>query len=362
MKNAFFLFSSLFLMVACGGDTEKKVTPETTAPGPVEFYGNTQGTTYSVICNDPVTITHQEIDELLHQFDLALSSYIPNSIITGLNEAPAGAFVYRDSFNYFNRCYNLSQQMWKVSNGAFDPTVYPLVDGWGFMKNMENVPDSATVDSLRALLGFGDGDQFTFLTVTDSVGRVLPASKIIKHDSRAKLDFNGIAQGLAVDVIAEKLESRGAKNYFVEIGGEIRVKGVNSEGVLWRIGIDKPVENTTAEDRVLQEVIQVKNGSIATSGSYRHFYEKDGVKYSHTIDPKTGYPVSHSLLSATVVAENCATADAMATAFMVMGAEKSIAFLDEHPELNLEVYLIYTNAKGRMEKWYTRNFQDLIVE
>jgi FAD:protein FMN transferase len=362
MKNFFLFFSSLFLMVACGGDTEKAVTPEATAPGPVEFYGNAQGTTYSVICNDNITIEHHEIDDLLLQFDRALSSYIPNSIITRLNEAPAGEFVYRDSFNFFNRCYTLSQQMWKVSGGAFDPTVYPLVDGWGFMKDVETVPDSATVDSLRMLLGFNDGDKFTFLTATDSSGRVLPASKIIKHDSRAKLDFNGIAQGLAVDIIAEKLESRGAKNYFVEIGGEIRVKGVNSEGVLWRIGIDKPVENSTAEDRQLQEVIQVKDGSIATSGSYRHFYEKDGIKYSHTINPKTGYPVSHSLLSATVVAKNCATADAMATAFMVMGAEESIAFLNEHPELNLEVYLIYTNSKGRMVTWYTRNFQDLIVE
>lgn len=351
------------LFFGCSGNPSDSVSgeekPETEI---LEFYGNTQGTTFSVICNDPVRITTEEIEKTLHDFDLALSSYIPNSIITQLNESPVGKFEYIDSFNYFNRCYMLSQQIWKLSGGAFDPTVYPLVDGWGFMKDIENVPDSATVDSLRNLVGFGDGVNFRFITREDSLGNIIPQSVIYKTRPGAKLDFNAVAQGLAVDIIAEKLESKGARNYFVEIGGEIRVKGLNSEGRLWTIGIDKPVENSTAEDRVLQEIIQIQDRSVATSGSYRKFYEKNGIKYSHTIDPRTGYPVSHSLLSATVVANDCGTADAMATAFMVMGAEKSIHFLDEHPELDLEVYLIYTNDKGRMETYYTRNFQDLIVD
>ena len=364
MKTFYFLpLTFLFLFFSCAGDPAQETeVVEEEEPKRLEFYGNTQGTTYSVICNDDIRITVEEIDELLYNFDLALSSYIPNSVITALNEAPKGEFIYKDSFNYFNRCYTIAQQMWRVSGGAFDPTVYPLVDAWGFMSDAETVPGSAAVDSLLRYVGFAPGRHFTFLTHEDSLGRVVPDSKIIKHTNNTKLDFNGIAQGLAVDVIAEKLEGRGAKNYFVEIGGEIRVKGLNSEGLLWKIGIDKPLENSTTEDRKLQEVIQVKDRSIATSGSYRHFYEKNGVKYSHTIDPKTGYPVQHSLLSATVVAENCATADAMATAFMVMGPELAIDFLHEHPELNLEVYLIFTNKKGRIETYYTRNFQDLIVE
>ena len=362
IKNSLILSAGLAL-ASCAGN-QNPGTPESTvsANEPLEFYGNTQGTTFSIICNDQVNITLEEIEAILHEFDLALSAYIPNSTITLLNEAPAGVFEYKDSFNYFNRCYLLSQQMWQISNRTFDPTVYPLVEGWGFMKDVENVPDSATVDSLRALIGFGDGVNFTFKTHNDSIGNIIPDFTIIKHNARAKLDFNAIAQGIAVDVIAEELESKGAENYFVEIGGEIRVKGLNREGKLWSIGIDKPIENSTAGERELQEVIQLKDRSVATSGSYRRFYEKNGVKYSHTIDPVTGYPVQHSLLSATVVAENCGIADALATAFMVMGPDKSIRFLNEHPELNIEVYLIYNNDKGRLETYYTKDFRDLIVE
>jgi thiamine biosynthesis lipoprotein len=362
MTNRILLPVLALFFAACSGSQNTETTVQTNSNKPLEFYGNTQGTTFSVICNDSVNITTEEIENILHNFDLALSAYIPNSTITKLNEAPAGVFVYKDSFNYFNRCFILSQQMWQISNGAFDPSVYPLVDGWGFMKDVENVPDSATVDSLRALIGFGKGINFTFHSHTDSIGNIIPEYKITKHNGRAKLDFNAIAQGIAVDVIAEKLEAKGADNYFVEIGGEIRVKGKNSEGKLWTIGIDKPIEGSTSEDRELQEIIQLDNRSVATSGSYRKFYEKDGIKYSHTIDPKTGYPVRHSLLSATVVAENCGIADALATAFMVMGADKSIQFLNEHPELNLDVYLIFTNDKGRMEIFTTKNFETLIVE
>lgn len=363
MTKRLSLFALSALLFSCGGSQPAEIAEtEVETANALEFYGNTQGTTFSVICNDPIALTIEEIETILHNFDLALSAYIPNSTLTHLNEAPAGVFAYKDSFNYFNRCYMLSQQMWDISNQTFDPTVYPLVDGWGFMKDVENVPDSATVDSLRALVGFANGVNFTFQTHTDSAGNVVPEGKVIKHNARAKLDFNAIAQGIAVDVIAEKLESKGARNYFVEIGGEIRVKGVNREGKLWSIGIDKPVENSTADERELQEIIQLKDRSVATSGSYRKFYEKDGIKYSHTIDPKTGYPVQHSLLSATVVAENCGIADALATAFMVMGPDKSIQFLNEHPELNIEVYLIFNNDKGRLETYYTKDFRDLLVE
>lgn len=358
-----FLYSTFgILLLACSENSNQTIDSLKEGDAPLEFYGNTQGTTFSVICNDKISIGIEDIESALRYFDLALSAYIPNSTLTMLNESKTGVFTYTDSFNYFNRCYLLSQQMWKISNGAFDPSVYPLVDGWGFMKDLENVPDSSSVDSLRALVGFSQGKNFTFHSHTDSIGNIIPDNKITKHHPNAKLDFNAIAQGIAVDVIAEKLESKGAENYFVEIGGEIRVRGLNSSGKLWTIGIDKPVENSSAEDRELQEIIQLKDRSVATSGSYRKYYEKDGIKYSHTIDPTTGYPVTHTLLSATVVAENCGIADAMATAFMVMGAEKSIQFLNEHPELNLDVYLIYNNDKGRTETYYTKNFRDLILE
>jgi thiamine biosynthesis lipoprotein len=188
------------------------------------------------------------------------------------------------------------------------------------------------------------------------------ASTIIKNTPKAKLDFNAIAQGIAVDVLAELIESKGGKNYFVEIGGEIRVNGRNKDGNYWNIGIDKPLENSTANDRVIYEIVSLENKSIATSGSYRKFYEEDGLKYSHTLDPKTGYPVTHNLLSASVIADNCGLADALATAIMVMGPDKGMDFVNAHPELNIEVYLIFNNSKDRLETYYTEGFKEMVVE
>lgn len=359
MRHHFLLPLFIFL-VACGsGKSDDQTTVEEIEA--IEFYGNTQGTTYAIIINDPVDIERDEIEELLANFDLALSAYIPNSILTRLNEAEAGELEYQDKFGYFNDCYLLSQDVYQLTNGAFDPTVYPLVDGWGFMNDVENVPDSSTVDSLRALTGFSNGYHFNFLFEANE-NDTFPASKIIKNTPGAKLDFNAIAQGLAVDMVGELIEKKGGKNYFVEIGGEIRVKGKNGSGDLWRIGIDKPIEGSDAENRELQEIIQLDNKSVATSGSYRKFYEKNGVKFSHTLDPRTGYPVKHSLLSATVVAESCALADAMATALMVMGPDKGKQFLKSNPDLDIEAYLIYQNKKDRLEVFYTKGFRHLITE
>lgn len=351
------------LFTACSGNNNSETTlTDSLATKRLEFFGNTQGTTFSIICNDPIDITIEEIESILRNFDLALSAYIPNSTLSQLNDAPAGTFEYRDSFNYFNRCYLLSQELWQLSERTFDPTVYPLVNGWGFLKDPQQVPDSSTVDSLRSLVGFGKGINFTLLTQADSMGKVFGPNQIIKHNARAKLDFNAIAQGIAVDVLAEELVRRGAKNYFVEIGGEIRVGGRNTEGNFWSIGIDKPIENSSADERELQEIVYLTDRSVATSGSYRKFYEKDGIKYSHTIDPFTGYPVQHSLLSATVVADDCGTADALATALMVMGPDKSIQFLSAHPELKIEAYLIFNNDKGRLDTFATPGFAKLLEE
>lgn len=329
--------------------------------GPVGLYGNTQGTTFAVISNDPIRLTMSDVTTILRNFDEALSTYIDSSVITRLNNAGVGSFSYQDPYHYFNRCYWLSQTVYQATNGCFDPSVYPLVDGWGFMKDIEIVPDSVVVDSLRLLLGFQNGHHFTFKAGLDQNGDSLQNAAIFKNTPGAKLDFNAIAQGLAVDVLAEELERLGSANYYVEIGGELRVKGKNADGEIWRIGIDQPIEASNAENRKIQEVVELDNRSIATSGSYRKFYEKDGIRYSHTLDPKTGYPVTHSLLSATVIAETCAMADAYATAFMVMGPEKSIAFIKENPQLNLEIYLIFINEFDAYETYYTKGFGDRIL-
>lgn len=355
------------VLVSCNGNSSNESADDSTnqvdnsVNKSLELYGNTQGTTYAILCNDPIALNKQEVDNMLHDFDMALSSYVDSSILTLLNNLSTGEYTYDDPYAYFNRCYEMAMDVYAETKGAFDPTVYPLVDGWGFMKNVENVPDSAVVDSLRALVGFDNGYHFEFNYTVSAQGDTVPASSILKRTPGAKLDFNAIAQGLAVDVLAEELEERGVQNYFVEIGGEIRVKGVNSEGELWRIGIDKPIENSTEETRVLQEVVHVDNRSIATSGSYRKFYEKNGIKYSHTLDPKTGYPVRHSLLSATVVAPSCAIADAMATAFMVMGPEKAIAYLENNNTYKLDAYLIFINEHDEYETYYTTGFGDMII-
>ena len=358
MKKSFF-WLSLFVLAACGSptDSDQSFTEEKTES--LEFYGNTQGTTYSIIVNDNIDLSMEEVESVLASFDQALSSYIPESDLSKINNSSAGEISILDEQGYFADCLNQSYELYQMTNGAFDPTVYPLVDGWGFMKDEEFVPDSSTVDSLRSLLGFNNGYHFKW--TTDSLGR-MQGKSIIKNTSAAKLDFNAIAQGQAVDVLAELIESRGGENYFVEIGGELRVKGLNKDGVNWRIGIDKPIEESDETDRELQEVIQLDNKAVATSGSYRKFYIKNGEKYSHTLNPKTGYPVQHNLLSATVVADQCSTADALATAFMVMGTEKAKGFVKEHPELGIDVYLIFTNDKDRLETWYTAGFAEIIVE
>lgn len=345
-----FYLISFFILIACGGPQQKNENKTVSTATTLEFYGGTQGTTFAVICNDSIHIKQADITRVLADFDKALSGYIDESIVTQLNNSPAGNFTYTDSFNYFNRCYEMAQEVFQLTNGAFDPTVFPLVKGWGFLKDIENVPDSTTVDSLLSYVNFSNDYHFNYLG--KGVNEEFPnQSVIVKKTPNAKLDFNAIAQGLAVDVIAEELERRGAENYFVEIGGEIRVHGINTDKETWRIGIDKPIENSTTENREVTEIIRLKNQSIATSGSYRKFYEKDGQKFSHTLDPKTGYPVNHQLLSATVVAKSCAYADAIATALMVMGPEKAIAFIENYNGARrIEVYLIY--IEDDVEKVY----------
>jgi thiamine biosynthesis lipoprotein len=178
----------------------------------------------------------------------------------------------------------------------------------------------------------------------------------------SKFDFNAIAQGYSVDVIADYLNSLGINNYMVEVGGELKTKGVNSKHEPWKIGIDKPIENSKPGEQEFQIIAGLTNKSLATSGNYRKFYEKDGIKYSHTINPKTGKPVQHQLLSTTVVTDNCALADAYATAFMVMGVDETKLFLKQHKDLNLSVYLIYSDSTSKWKTWQTENFDEIIVK
>ncbi|MCH7859882.1 MAG: FAD:protein FMN transferase [Candidatus Marinimicrobia bacterium] len=233
------------------------------------------------------------------------------------------------------------------TDGAFDPTVAPLVNAWGFgfTEGASDV-DSAMIDSILNYVNY-------------KLVR-LENHKIAKDKPGVMLDFNAIAQGYTVDVLADFLESKGIDNYLIELGGELKARGKNQDEKWWKIGIDKPVENIN--EREIEAVIELKNKALATSGSYRKFYVKDGIKYSHTIDPKTGYPVNHSLLSATVLANDCMTADAYATAFMVIGIEKANAFLKENKDLDLDVYFIYSTEEGLWKTYYSKDLEEVIVE
>jgi thiamine biosynthesis lipoprotein len=186
----------------------------------------------------------------------------------------------------------------------------------------------------------------------------LEGNTIVKQNPNIKLDVNAIAQGYSVDIVAEFMDRKGIVNYMVEIGGEVKTKGLNDKGKVWKIGIDKPIENNLVPGQNLQAVISLNNGAIATSGNYRKFYEKDGLKFTHSINPKTGYPVISKLLSATVMTSDCMTADAYATAFMIMGFEKSIILLSNQDTLN--AYLIYSDENGDFKTYITPGMKKLL--
>lgn len=341
----FSVIINLLLVFSC---TEQ---PSDSADVGYEIHGEAQGTTYSIIISDSeVKVKKHEIDSLLKAFDQVLSIYVPTSLISQIN-ACEDSMNFVDGSGYFIRCYNDSRKIYELSNGAFDPSVYPLVDGWGFLQNLNQPLEKTEVDSILQFVSFEQGKFHRFQE--DENAHV----SYQKLDQRFKLDFNAIAQGLSVDVLAEFLEDKGCKNYYVELGGELRLSGKNREGKDWRIGIDAPMDS--AEERILDNILNVTDKAVATSGNYRKFYVKDGVKYSHTIDPKTGFPVNHSLLSATVITDQCSIADALATTFMVLGKDKSIELLKKI-DFEVEVYLIYADEKGEMAHWNSNGLSKML--
>jgi len=262
----------------------------------------------------------QNIIELMDEFDRSLSTYNPESVISRINANDTG--VRPDA--YFRTVFNRAQQISMRTKGAFDITVAPLVNayGFGFTKRDSLVSD----ERIEELLG-----------ITGYTKVHVKGDEVIKENPRLMLDVSAIAKGYAVDVVSMFLEDEGVENYLVEIGGEIRCRGLNRKGNKWRVGVDKPIEKML--DRQIQVILNLTDISMATSGNYRQFYEENDIKYSHTIDPETGKPVYHNLLSATVLAPDCMTADAFATAFMVMGLEKAMEYVNSDPEL--EGYFIF---------------------
>jgi FAD:protein FMN transferase len=305
--------------------------------------GFAQGTTYHITYESRKGEDLQaQIEDILHKIDQSLSIYQPNSLISKINKNDTR--VRADQA--FTDVFKKSAEVFKKTGGAFDITVGPIVNALGFGSADTLNINSSLIDSLR---------QFVGMQKVRLNGNIVE-----KDDSRILLDVNAIAQGYSVDVVARFLEEKKIRNYLVEIGGEVRAKGRNNERQVWRIGIDKPVEGNMVPGANLQAVVELKNKSLATSGNYRKYYEKNGVKYVHTIDPQTGYPVISNLLSATVIADDCTTADAYATALMVFGVQNSIAFLNDNTFLN--AYLIYTDDNGNFQVYATPGLSEFIEQ
>lgn len=282
-----------------------------------------------------------DIEMALAEVDASLSPFNDSSVITHVNR---NEDVVLDRL--FLDVFRLAQKINEDTDGAFDITVAPLVNAWGFgFKNGVN-PDEKAIDSLRQVVGFRKVR--------------LEDGKIMKADPRVMLDCSAIAKGYGVDVVANLLRKIGIKNFMVEIGGEVVTSGVNPDRHPWRIGVTKPTDDSLSVNNELQTVINVTDKAMATSGNYRNFYYKGGRKYAHTIDPKTGYPVQHSILSATVITDDCATADAYATSFMVLGMEKAKKILERHPEMM--AYFIYNDESGQNQVWFSPSLEDKIAQ
>ncbi len=293
------------------------------------------GTIYHITYQSD-TNYQKEIEAELQKVDNSLSPFNKTSIISRINRNEK---VKVDEM--FSEVFQLAEKISGDTDGAFDITVAPMVNAWGFGFKTGNPPTRQTIDSLRAIVGFH--------TVS------LQDGYVIKKNPKTMLDCSAIAKGYGTDVVARFLKKKGVQNFMVEIGGEIVVNGNNEKLQPWRIGINKPTDDSLNTSQAIQDVVSVSNIAMATSGNYRNFYYKNGKKYAHTIDPKTGYPVQHNILSATVFADDCATADAYATSFMVLGLDGAKKILERHPELC--AYLIYSDQKGSNQIWYSPSLQ-----
>lgn len=352
MNPRFFLFTCLaafsLLIVACN---ESERTDETELN--YVFGGPAQGTTYQVKYHGAGLQDYQQsVDSILEVIDQSLSTYVKESTISRFNRQKE--LATRDQ--HFIRMVFDSRDLRDMSDGAFDPAVSPLVKAWGFGPEGPEVRGTKNIDSLLKLV---DWDFETKISNEVNGGIHRTTTLEIIKNKPISFDFNGIAQGYTVDVIVEFLKSKGVENAMVEVGGEIRAIGQSDSDKPWLIGIDQPNEEG---ERGSQAHLELTNRAVATSGNYRKFYEKDGKRYSHTIDPRTGYPVDHQMLSVTVVASSAALADAYATVLMVYGPNESVEFLESEKGNGLEAYLIFANEAGEVETYISDGLRDLLKE
>lgn len=331
----------------------------------IKIEGKTQGTTFHINYLEENSITYEkEIDSILKVIDNSLSTYIDSSLISKFNLSDTGSKIDEHILKVFWK----SCEIHHFSQGAFDPTVKPLVNFWGFGTDKINVMDKIDPKQVDSILQFVGLEKVRLYEKNaDTIFEYLSEKEfpdgeyfLLKNQPGVQLDFNAIAQGYTVDVVADFLESKGVENYLVEIGGELRANGKNPAGQYWKIGIDKPKDESNL-DRPLQATVVLKSKSIATSGNYRKFYVKDGIKYSHTIDTKTGFPVQQkpTMLSVTVLTNDCMSADSYATALMAMGLEKAKELINSSDYL--QAYIVY-DEDGEWKSFITVQMKEIMDE
>ncbi|MBU0488214.1 MAG: FAD:protein FMN transferase [Bacteroidetes bacterium] len=328
-----FVAGLFFILYSCSSRHE---TPM------VIINGLTQGTYYSIKYFEADSSDYSLlIEEKFGEINSSMSIFDTSSIVSHFNNNDSLAVADR----HFDRVITRALQISRETNGLFDITVGQLVNAWGFGFANKLEMNQNIIDSLLLLTGYQKINYDN--------------KKVVKKYPRIKMDFNAIAQGYTVDVIAEMLDSLGLTSYLIDVGGEVRSKGKKPDGSLWKVGVEKPTEDMNA-GREIEIVVGLTDKSLATSGSYRKYFEENGVRYSHTIDPHTGKPAQHTLLSVSVVANNCTDADAYATAFMVMGLDSAKSFLQKHSEL--DACFIYHDTDGKMELEMTTGFRKLQTE
>ncbi len=310
-------------------------------PQKIVLQGLAQGSYYAITYFDELNRNFQhEIDSIFHAVDMSVNLWVDSSVISKVNRNEE---VTLDSIFIDNFC--IAQKAARLSDGYFDPTISPIVAAWGFSYKSGDSITPQLIDSLKQLVNYQK------IRIENG--------KVVKENPNMKLDFNAIAQGYTSDLIASFLESRGIKNYLVDTGGEIMARGSKPNGQPWIVGIEKPAKNWDSE-QVVQTRITLRDKGLVTSGSTRKYVERNGRRYSHCIDPKTGYPVEHNVLSATVMAENSVWADALASICMVMGMEKSLPLIESMD--GVEVYYIFVNDQNELETFATEGFQELIID
>jgi thiamine biosynthesis lipoprotein len=332
-KTLLFLVASLIFLNACKKEAELQK---------IQFQGEAQGTYYAITYFAADTVVAQtQIDSLLDDFDQSASLWVENSLLMRINQNDPDAIPDQHLIELFKKARRVSE----ATDGAFDITVGPLVKVWGFWFEEPIKVNQQIVDSL--------------LPLVDYRGVSIENDRIVKKNPNIQFDFNAIAQGYSVDLMGGFLEKNGIKNYLIDIGGEVFGKGQKPDGNPWMVGIEKPSKDADS-DRQLKATINLNNRAVCTSGNYRKYYEVDGVRYSHAINPKTGFPAKNTLLSASILADSAGTADGYGTAMMVMGFDNAKKFIETHPEL--EAYFIYSGADGSLKTWMSKGLEGLIEE